>query len=970
MESEKGGQEHTRVPEIRTVSDDLELQAPAPTVPEISDNEKSEKMDAIVRTDTAQAAGLHLESASEEDRAAAAGSQLQPETHTAIMESVGQPEPQQELAKEMEDQLTGIDSGFPGTAEIARKPVEVSEDGAVHLDPRDSFSEFASSSDNASALAGGAPENQERQQEADDSSHLGPIRAPDDTEREAASCDLEPAAPTSHEESAHINRSGNQLEETPSNDKDAVRDTVPSSERQASIAHDTPVPEDVSPEKSETAETDEQKPQSGIEHYATSDVKDDKEEETSAPAPQEEHTTDKNEHDETLGEPAEYVSAAAFRRVSAIISDAPESKEGSSQEVSQAPRFSLDTVSDVKGEHIDTHLPEERPTTGAVAFHQEKQAEGIPLSYEEGRATTGVASVIKPAIPPRPAKKHVDHKPKPTPESQPIPVPILPQSDGPPPAERSPVLPSDPKPPVPLASKPAIPPRPVRPPRPVKKDPLNGSEGAPLTAVSSASSARSLFEAGGPEAAAAAKAKPKPPVPARPIGNKIAALQGGFFAELNKKLGKGPTAPEKEGPKEEEKEQHKEVKPLADARKGRARGPARRAPAKVEKAKDVSPAAAPAPAALKQEFSFSAPTTVWEVSPEDGDIKLPSGTATPKAEKAEEFVKPETAVEAKHETPKVIEVQPEIFEEALKVTKYETDELENPQEGIKATTPPAVETPQHEPEPAASSWTGTTALGAVAMSAQEVVAETAAKASKTIKDFTEGEEHVLSDVEDQDSASPSDGDFSAPSSPKVAAQNDGPSEAEARAEEVAASENPAEPLSAVTGDVTCAQPSSETSNPRPSISSSPSLATTNPTTIEAQAQLLAAPENAAAAEAALPVPSAIPSAVPPQAFAGHVPAPATAPTSPPTAQQAEPSSLPLMTRLGAAMGWGGSESSSEVEKVTKMEEDGDNRKVRDEETMPDAFAPEEQAGQGLESGEISKQQRDDDAEDKPSARIE
>ncbi len=76
----------------------------------------------------------------------------------------------------------------------------------------------------------------------------------------------------------------------------------------------------------------------------------------------------------------------------------------------------------------------------------------------------------------------------------------------------------------------------------------------------------------------------KPAVPARPMGSKIAALQAGFMSDLNRRLQLGPQAPpshkeEHEEKAEEEAEKEREKVPLVDARKGRARGPARRAPA-------------------------------------------------------------------------------------------------------------------------------------------------------------------------------------------------------------------------------------------------------------------------------------------------------------------------------------------------------------------------------------------------------
>ncbi len=290
-----------------------------------------------------------------------------------------------------------------------------------------------------------------------------------------------------------------------------------------------------------------------------------------------------------------------------IWEDAPESQQHQT------------VVSGPQGEHLEAHLPEdERPTTGAVAFHQEKQAEGIPLNKEEGRATTGVAAVIRPSIPPRPAKKLTDPKPELN--------PAIPQRDGSAaPANRSP---TSGKPPAPLALKPLIPPRPARKPSRDSSD-----TGEPLTTVSSAGSAKEAAAA--LEAAAKLRPKPKPPVPARPIGSKIAALQGGFMSELNKRLGHGPVAPKpKDEPKPEEVAEVKEQKPLADARKGRARGPARRAPVKVEKTKSGDVPPAPKKVA-EQKLGMCVATTMWEISPEDGDVTV-SGTATPKIEEIEQ----------------------------------------------------------------------------------------------------------------------------------------------------------------------------------------------------------------------------------------------------------------------------------------------------------------------------------------------
>ncbi|KAG6040218.1 hypothetical protein E4U41_001244 [Claviceps citrina] len=113
----------------------------------------------------------------------------------------------------------------------------------------------------------------------------------------------------------------------------------------------------------------------------------------------------------------------------------------------------------------------------------------------------------------------------------------------------------------------------------------------------------------------AASSKPKPPVPSRPVGGKIAALQAGFMSDLNKRLQLGPQGVKKEESKAEECVEEQEKAPLADARKGRARGPHRRAPVK-------SPAAAPLSGAERASpvLSFSMPQTVWSIHPEDGEF--------------------------------------------------------------------------------------------------------------------------------------------------------------------------------------------------------------------------------------------------------------------------------------------------------------------------------------------------------------
>ncbi|KAF4637831.1 hypothetical protein G7Y89_g236 [Cudoniella acicularis] len=241
--------------------------------------------------------------------------------------------------------------------------------------------------------------------------------------------------------------------------------------------------------------------------------------------------------------------------------------------------------------------PEDHSATGAVA-DQDKTAASLPLSSEEGRATTGVAGTTKPHIPARPTKSKLSESPE---KSQP-PIPERParQRQAPGTDTTSPALP--------IKAKPQVP---ARPSKPLARE---SSENIPLSQVASNSSAKSV----GSDQGAAAAAKPKPPVPSRPIGSKIAALQGGFMSDLNKRLQLGPQAPKKEEPAPEQAEVEKEKVPLADARKGRARGPARRAPAK-----SPSPGAVAAPAVEKPStLTFSMPSTLWEIDPEEDQLHV------------------------------------------------------------------------------------------------------------------------------------------------------------------------------------------------------------------------------------------------------------------------------------------------------------------------------------------------------------
>jgi len=109
------------------------------------------------------------------------------------------------------------------------------------------------------------------------------------------------------------------------------------------------------------------------------------------------------------------------------------------------------------------------------------------------------------------------------------------------------------------------------------------------------------------------------------MGGKIAALQAGFMSDLNKKLQIGPQAAKKEEVAQDLTEE-KEKAPLADARKGRARGPQRRAPRS-----SPSPAAAaaldvqPAEKVSGPTLSFSTMTTLYSIDPDQGLLEVSTG---------------------------------------------------------------------------------------------------------------------------------------------------------------------------------------------------------------------------------------------------------------------------------------------------------------------------------------------------------
>ncbi|KIY03424.1 uncharacterized protein Z520_00115 [Fonsecaea multimorphosa CBS 102226] len=236
---------------------------------------------------------------------------------------------------------------------------------------------------------------------------------------------------------------------------------------------------------------------------------------------------------------------------------------------------------------------------------------------EQPEPETSPEVPAKPSIPPRPAKNRLGEgtssaqvapsvPPRPQKALGTVPPLGVPQSDAAKPKDTSPTE---------LKKVPSIPdrPKPQIPARPAKK-----LAGEGLAKTISGGSTGSVEQ----ERISPPVAKAKPQVPARPIpGSKIANLRGNFMNDLNQKLGLGP-------PKEKEPEPEpvaEEAKPLEDARKGRARGPQRRAPAK-------SPAAPVKPMG----FSMFSPRALWTIDDVDELNVTSSETTAPASTLKEE----------------------------------------------------------------------------------------------------------------------------------------------------------------------------------------------------------------------------------------------------------------------------------------------------------------------------------------------
>ncbi|KAI9771711.1 MAG: hypothetical protein M1840_001927 [Geoglossum simile] len=252
----------------------------------------------------------------------------------------------------------------------------------------------------------------------------------------------------------------------------------------------------------------------------------------------------------------------------------------------------------------------------------EKPMPPRPLGSKE--VTVGAAGV-QPSIPARPPHRVRNLPPTdipPMPAKISAPVSSVPQARAvPPPPTRADdeksvptCLSPEKKPPV-LPERPK-PQTPARPAKPVAKRSGDSMSAGLLANAALVSSTEGNSTRSGP---IPPMAKPKPAVPSRPNSGKLAAFKAGFFSDLDKRLQQGPTAP-KPKPETVEEQIVEEKTPLSDARKGRARGPARRKPA-------ASPSGIAEETTRQtslQKFDISKTFINWQIA-EDGVVFVYSG---------------------------------------------------------------------------------------------------------------------------------------------------------------------------------------------------------------------------------------------------------------------------------------------------------------------------------------------------------
>lgn len=280
--------------------------------------------------------------------------------------------------------------------------------------------------------------------------------------------------------------------------------------------------------------------------------------------------------------------------------------------------------------------PDEGLRAGAVVYTSGRPDEGI-ITGEQSRE----GAMLKPSVPPRSPKSKGFTDSSDTGQSIPS-VPARPprriykvppvDAEVPPlpsklsamttPVEASQASPTEPQkgPVLPDRPKPEIPPRPGNPIARDSTESIPRSKGGSIISTSSGAVEDEPSMVKSPPPAP----KPKPAVPSRPAGSKIAALKAGFMSDLDKRLQLGPQGPPKPQEKPAEDAGNVEEKaPLADARKGRARGPTRRKPAAPSAAADSISADADdhLKTRIAKNWAIQEPWAVWQ-SNEDGSVTI------------------------------------------------------------------------------------------------------------------------------------------------------------------------------------------------------------------------------------------------------------------------------------------------------------------------------------------------------------
>lgn len=443
----------------------------------------------------------------------------------------------------------------------------------------------------------------------------------------------------------------------------------------------------------------------------------------------------------------------------------------------------------------------------------DEQAEELTAAAASPEVSPGT-DIPEPTIDAKLAEKPEVKEETPEPK-EPVSTPaaVTERKPSPPAIPARPTLPSRPS--IPDRPKPKPAAKPAIPARPVKASPTSG---------------------GLEPAEAAAPPRQKPAVPARPMGSKIAALQAGFMNDLNNRLRLGPQMPVKkeEPPAEEEKAEEKEKVPLSDARKGRARGPQRRAPAAKAA---VTAAAAPAQTETKKDegpkLSFSISVNYWSIDPESEESGVTVGTAELKGleeEKPKEEKKEEIKTETEAEKPKVEEVKDEAKAVAEKLVP------EPVQEETKEEAPKEEETKEEKvPTPEAIT---SEAPGAFP-STPAIEAEVKAEAEEAEAEEAEAESSVAPDT---------------PTSTEAPTQEQEPVEADAQAEQAEPETKEAEPSTATTTAATASSETEKVEDKRDATTASEkaqAAAASTPVTNSSNTGV-AAPAAAAAGEAEAP----------------------------------------------------------------------------------------------------------------------